>query len=133
VPSRSDLLVGAVCLLLGAASLAWLVADLLAGERTNVFQVLARVVSALFWLSLAVVALSDRLAVAGWRSAAGSVAALLGCLVLGLLLTPDDFVGTTAKAPHSAEEARALGLVLLALVVGSAGLLAWRLRRASGR
>jgi hypothetical protein len=132
VPSRSDLAVGVVCVLLGAAAATWLVTDLIAGERTNAFQVLARVVSALFWLSLAAVALSDRLAVAGWRTAAASVAALFGCLMLGLLLTPDDFVNTTAKGPHSADQARALGLVLAALVVGSGGWVAWRFRRRSG-
>jgi hypothetical protein len=133
VASRSDLSVGVVCVLLGAASAAWLVADLLAGERTNAFQVLARVVSALFWLSLAAVALSDRLAVAGWRTAAGSVAALFGCLMLGLLLTPDDFVNTTAKGPRTPDQARALGVVLAALVGGSGCWVAWWVRRRSGR
>lgn len=68
----------------------------------------------------------------GWRTAAGSVAARLGCLTLGLLLTPDDFVNTTAKGPHSPDEARALGFLLLALVVGSGGWLACWVRRRSG-
>jgi len=126
-------LVVVVCGLLGAGSVAWLVADLLHGERTNAFQVLARVVSGLFWFSLGAVAVSDRLAVVGWRTAAGSVAALLGSLMLGLLLTPDDFVNTTVKGPHSPDQARALGLLLVVLTAGSGGWLAWRVRRRSGR
>lgn len=131
--TRSDLSVVVVCGLLGAGSVAWLVVDLLHGERTNAFQVLARAVSGLFWFSLGAVAVSDRLAVVGWRTAAGSVAALLCSLMLGLLLTPGDFVNTTAKGPHSPDQARALGLVLVALVAGSGGFLAWGIRRRSGR
>lgn len=126
-----DLAVGLVLAALGVGMLAWLAADLAAGEAGLVAAV-ARTGSGLFWLSLAVVVLVERAGPAALVATVASVVLVLLSLALGLLLTPQDFTGTTSKAPDTPREARTLGVVLgVALLVGSAWL--WRRWRRWGR
>lgn len=127
--TTKDLLLGLLLLVLALAMLGWLVADLAAERPVGGLMVAARVASVAFWLGLAWVALSDTRGLIGVVVAGGSVVLLLVAMAVGLLLTPDDFVGTTSKGPTTPEAARRLGAVLTgALVVG--GIWLWRkLRR----
>lgn len=128
--TTKDLLLGLLLLALALAMLGWLVADLAADRPVGGLMVAARVASVAFWLGLSVAALSDTRGLIGVVVAGGAVVLLLVAMAAGLLLTPDDFVGTTSKGPTTPEAARLLGAVLTgALVVG--GVWAWRkLRRA---
>ena len=130
MPGRSDAVVGLLLVATGAASAAWLVSDLAQGADPGPLQVLARVAGATVWLGLATVVLRERWLRAGLVVAAGSLALLLLSLVVGLLATPEDFVGGTGKAPDSAAEARVLGVLLL---VGVLAVGAWCARRARRR
>lgn len=129
--TTKDLLLGLLLLALALAMLGWLVADLAADRPVGGFMGVARVASVAFWLGLGWLAVSDTRGLIGVVVAGCAVVLLLVAMAAGLLLTPDDFVGTTSKGPTTPEAARLLGAVLTgALVLG--GVWAWRkLRRAT--
>lgn len=109
--SRTDLLWGTALLVLAAV----LVVQLVIGDAGGGFQVAARVCRLVLVLALAGLFLTTRdlLALA---VGAGSVALMVLVWTVGLLVAPEQFVGTGTKAPGSPDEARALGLVLTALL-----------------
>ena len=128
--SRWDLAWGSALLLLAAV----LVVQLLVDDAEGGFQVAARVLRLVLVLAIAAMFLTTRdlaaLAVGG-----AAVALLLLVATVGMLLTPEQFVGTGPKAANSPEQARALGVLLSGgLVVLSALVLRrwWRFRRGSG-
>jgi hypothetical protein len=110
--SRSDLLWGAGLLLLAAV----LVVQLFVDDAGGGFQVAARVLRLTLVLALAALFLATR-DLAAIALAGGSVVLLVLTWTVGLLVAPEQFVGTGAKAPDNPDEARALGLVLTALLL----------------
>lgn len=125
-----DLLLGALLLAVALAMLGWLVADLAAGTRVGGLMLVARLASVAFWLGLAWTAVSDARGLLGVAVAGGAVATLLVAMAAGLLLTPDDFVGTTTKGPTTPEGARRLGVVLTAVLLLGGAWVWRRFRRA---
>lgn len=126
---RWDPVWGTALLLVAAG----LVVQLLATDADGGFQVAARVLRLMLVLAFAAMFLTarDLLALA---VAAAAVALLLVTATVGLLVDPEQFVGTNRKAPKSPDEARALGVLLTAglAVVGALVLRRWwRFRRES--
>lgn len=127
--SRGDLLWGAGFLLLGAV----LVGQLALSDAGGSFQVVAWLCRLVLVLALAGLFLTTRDLVA-LAVAAAAVALMVLTWTVGLLVAPEQFVGGGTKAPDSPDEARALGLVLTAVlaVVGTFVLRRWWWFRRSG-
>ena len=129
--SRWDLMWGMALLLVAIG----LVVQLVATDADGGFQVTARVLRLVLVLAFAAVFLTTRdllaLAVAG-----GAVALLVVTATLGMLVAPEQFVGTGPKAAKTPEQAQALG-VLLTVGVAVVGALVlrrwWRWRRSGGQ
>lgn len=125
-----DLVWGTALLLVAAG----LVVQLALSDAAG-FQVAARVLRLVLVLALAAMFLTTRdlaaLAVGG-----AAVALLLIVATVGMLVAPDQFVGTGPKAAKTADQARALGVLLsVGLVVVSALVLRrwWRWRGSGGQ
>ncbi|HYF74748.1 MAG TPA: hypothetical protein VD864_18115 [Nocardioides sp.] len=128
--SRWDVVGGSALLLVAAG----LVVQLLVADATGGFQVTARVLRLVIVLAFAAVFLTRR-DLAAFAVAVVAVGVLLVVGTVGLLVAPDQFVGTGPKAPESPEQARAVGLLLTVglAVVGSLVVRRWwRFRRGSG-
>lgn len=127
--SRADLLWGGGLLLLSVV----LVVQLVVGDVDGGFQVAARVLRLVLVLALAAMFLTTRDLVAV-AVAAGSVVLLVLTWTVGLFVAPEQFVGSGPKAPENPDEARALGLILTALlaVVAAAILRRWWRFRSAG-
>lgn len=110
--SRTDLLWGIGLLLLGAVLVVQLVMD----DAGGGFQLAARVLRLVLVLALAAMFLTTR-DLAAMGVAAASVVLLVLTWTVGLLVAPEQFVGTGPKAPDDPEEAQALGLLLTALLL----------------
>ncbi|WP_395657715.1 hypothetical protein [Nocardioides sp.] len=127
--SRGDLLWGTGLLLLAVV----LIVQLVAGDGDGAFQVVARVFRLVLVLALAVLFLTTR-DLAALAVGAASVVLMVLTWTVGLLVAPEQFVGTGPKAPDDPAEARALGLVLTALLAVVAGFVLrrwWRVRSAA--
>ncbi|GAA4370207.1 hypothetical protein [Nocardioides caricicola] len=125
--SRSDLLWGGALLLVAAA----LAVQLLVDDPGGGFQRAAWVLRLVLVLGLAALFLTAH-DLAAMAVAAGSVVLLVLTWTVGLLVAPEQFVGTGAKAPENVEEAQALGLLLTALLLVVAVAILrrwWRSRR----
>lgn len=127
--SRSDVLWGTALLVLAAV----LLVQLVVSDAVGGFQVAARVCRLVLVLGLAALFLTTRDLAA---LAVGALAVGLMVLVwtVGLLVAPEQFVGTGAKAPESPDEARALGLLLTGTLAVTAALVVrrwWQARSAS--
>lgn len=128
---RADLLGGAVLLLLAGV----LVVQLLVGDADGSFQVAARVLRLVLVLAVAAVLLTARDLLA-FGVAAAAVAGLVLTATVGLLVAPEQFVGSGPKAPENPDEARALGLVVTAVLSLVASWVLrrwWRFRRSGGQ
>ena len=128
--SRSDLLWGTALLLVAAV----LVVQLVVSDAGGGFQVAARVLRLVLVLALAVLFLTAR-DLAALAVGAAAVALMVLVWTVGLLVAPEQFVGTGPKAPDDPEEARAIGLVLTALLALVAGFVLrrwWRVRASAG-
>ena len=125
--SRSDLLWGTALVLLATV----LVVQLVVSDAGGGFQVAARVLRLVLVLALAVLFLTTRDLAA---LAVGAAAVVLMVLVwtVGLLVAPEQFVGTGPKAPDDPDEARAIGWVLTALLAVVAGFVLRRWWQARG-
>lgn len=128
--SRADLLWGTGLLVLAVV----LAVQLVVGDVEGGFQVAARVLRLVLVLALAAMFLTTR-DLAAVAVAAGSVVLLVLTWTVGLLVAPEQFVGSGSKAPDNPDEARALGLILTALlaVVAAAILRRWWRFRSAGQ
>lgn len=129
--SRTDLVWGAGLLLIAGV----LVVQLVVGDAGGSFQLVARVLRLVLVLAVATIFLTTRDLLA-FGVAAASVVGMLLTATVGLLVAPEQFVGGGPKAPENPDEARALGLVLTA-VLSLVGLWVlrrwWRFRHSGGR
>lgn len=119
--SRGDLLWGTGFLLLAAV----LVGQLLLADPGGSFQLAARVCRLVLVLALAALFLTTR-DLPALATGAVAVALLVLTWTVGLLIAPEQFVGGGPKAPDDPDEARALGLVLTAILASVAMLVMLR-------
>lgn len=126
--SRSDLLWGTGLLLVAGL----LVVQLLLGDAGGSFQVATRVLRLVLVLSLAALLLTrhDLLALV---VATAAVVLMLVTVTVGLVVAPEQFVGTGAKAPDDVAQARLRGALLAAAVVAGAGVVIWARWRSRSR